>query len=99
MSNLDFQNRVNELIQEVKQLKAFDYSRAEGIIRKFIKLANDYSQYGNQYALEHIGEIENDLEQSKGYKKADLKSRYWNSAIRGLQSDIEGLKSETRIPD
>ncbi len=92
--SIKFENLVNNIINRAENIEKYDYETATMLIKEFINVAMQYAKNLNPYVLEHVGEIESDLDCSLRYKRSDLKSKYWKLAVTNLTENIELMKQQ-----
>lgn len=92
--NIKFENVVNDIITKAENIEKYDYEGVKMLIKEYINIAKLYAKNLNPYVLEHVGEIEADLECSLRYKRSNLKNKYWKSAVANLTENIELMKQQ-----
>jgi hypothetical protein len=99
MNKGEFGLLVDNLVNKAKSLSFYDYDSASEIIMDFKYFVSQHGGYLNPFVLEHLYGIEADFERSKKYRRANLKSLFWNRGINNLQGDISSMKIQNSYPE
>ncbi len=94
MTKKEFNIEVDNLTKQVDNIELDDFYESQNIIDAFKKFVGRYSDYLNQNALEHIGDIQAYFDEMKNTKSYSHKVEAWRNGCYSLKSEIQSMKDE-----